>query len=395
MGEIVVLSKKSRFGLWAAPLLAIPFLWLPMSAGADGKKEDHEHGRDRPTVCERTAATMYRACLYDVGDNLHTWVANCSNIADRTAREACRDEARGARSEETESCGDVLEARRDACDLLGEYRYDPDPLIDPTITFIDPDEIFDGEDGTYQPNPYVSLLAGHTYVLRAGEDGEETVVVHVTEDTREIEGVLCRVVLDIVLEGSDEDGELEYEAVEVTEDLFAQDDMSNVYYCGEVSQDFEDGLLRSLDGSFEAGYEFAKAGILIRANPVVGDADRQEFSLGEAEDIIQYVDLAAAPSEEEGGDNEVFPCEPGNCLKTLEFAPIEPAGSEFKYYLPDVGFVLGVSMEDGEFTGERDELACVGDSLDVLEDCEPAVPDPDALLGALCSLAPDSFCADD
>ncbi len=366
-----------------------------MTAGADGKKFDHENGRDRPTVCERTATTMYRACLYDVGDDLYTWVANCNNIGDRSARAACWDEARGSRSEESESCRDVLEARRDACDLLGEYRYDPDPLLDPSIAFIDPDEIFDGEDGTYQPNPYVSLLAGHTYVLRAGEDGEETVVVHVTEDNREIEGVLCRVVLDIVLEGSDDDGELEYEAVEVTEDLFAQDEMSNVYYCGEVSQEFEDGVLRSLDGSFEAGYEFAKAGLLIQANPAVGDAHRQEFSLGEAEDIIQYVDLATAPTEDEGGDNEDFSCEPGNCLKTLEFAPIEPEGSEFKYYLPDVGFVLGVSMEDGEFTGERDELACVGDSLDVLEDCGPAVPDPEALLDALCSLAPDTFCAEE
>ena len=32
-----------------------------------------------------------------------------------------------------------------------------------------------------------------------GEDGEETVVVHVTDMTREIQGVPCRVVIDAVV----------------------------------------------------------------------------------------------------------------------------------------------------------------------------------------------------
>ena len=80
--------------------------------------------------------------------------------------------------------------------MLEEDRYDLDPLLDEAITFIHPDEVPD----IYGPNPYVSIAAGHTYVLRAGEEGEETVIVHVTEDTREILGVDCSIVADIVVE---------------------------------------------------------------------------------------------------------------------------------------------------------------------------------------------------
>ena len=62
-------------------------------------------------------------------------------------------------------------------------------------------------------NPYVILQTGHTHVLKS-ED--EIVVVHATEDVREIQGVLCRVVVDIVVEAEEEEGEeVGYTAVEV------------------------------------------------------------------------------------------------------------------------------------------------------------------------------------
>ena len=99
------------------------------------------------------------------------------------------------------------------------------------------------------------------------------------------------------------------------------------------------------------------------------------------------------PSEHEGGENELFPCAPGGCLKTFDFAPIEPESTEFKYYRPGTGFVLAVAMEDGEVTGEREELVCVGDGLEVLtDDPDCGIADPEALLDTLCALSPDVFC---
>ena len=348
-------------------------------------------GDRNETACEKTAEIMVKACRYDVRDDYLTTVANCTNISDWAERRDCYDDAGAVRREEAEYCADVEEARKEACEILGENRYDPDPLLAPGTIFIDPDDV-----GTADANPYVSIVEGHTYVLKAGEDGEEIVVVHVTGDTREILGVDCRVVVDVVVEKAEEEGETEYEAVEVTDDWFAQDTLGNVYYCGEVARNFEDGVLRDLDGSFEAGIEFAKSGILMmNAFPGTGIAHRQEYALGEAEDIIQYLDDDAIPTEEEGGDNELFPCAPLGCVLTFDFAPIEPESTEFKYYVPGTGFVLAVGMEDGEFTGEREELVCIGDSLDVLtDDPNCGIADPKALLETLCTLSPDVFCED-
>ena len=326
--------------------------------------------------CISAAWRMFAACHLEVGEEYGVTLANCDNIADRSDRRSCRSGARATRNEESASCSDVLGARLDACDLLEEDRYDPDPLADPAIEFIDPDDIPDEED----PNPYLSLAAGRTWVLRAsdGED-EEVVVVHVTGEIREIQDVPCRIVVDSAVEvdaDPEETGVVEYVPLEVTDDWYAQDEDGDVYYCGELSRNFEDGLLTDLDGSFEAGVEYAKGGVLIRAFPTLGEAHRQEFALGEAEDIVQYVDLAGIPIDEMGGEVDNFPCAPDGCLQTHDSAPLDPGVTEFKYYIPNTGFVLAVSMEDGEITGEREELICVGDSLAILEDDACDIADP-------------------
>jgi len=336
---------------------------------------------------------MLQACRYDVRDDYYETLANCQNLGSRSERKGCYQDAYTAKHEDSEECRDVKEARSEACEVLDEDRYDPDPLL--VNEFVDPDEVGD----IYEANPYVSVVAGHTYVLRAGEEQEEMVVVHVTEDTREILDVPCRVVIDIVFEASiDEDtDEVEYEVVEVTDDWFAQTVIGDVVYCGEVARNFEDGVLRDLDGSFEAGIDFAKSGFLVHKTPVWGEAHRQEYSLGEAEDIVQYLEIGTAPSEEEGGNvgNELYSCGTDKCLQTFDFAPVEPESTEYKYYLPGIGFVLAVAMEDGEITGEREELMCVGDSLDVLSD-DPncGIEDAELLLEGLCALSPDAFCSD-
>lgn len=367
-------------------LYALPIAMLGLSGFLALNPGYTQAGGGTSSPCNKTAKQMYQACIHDVRDDFKTTQANCTNITDWPDRHACREEARLVRKEELEFCGDQLEARTEACDVLGESRYDPDPLLDPSISFVDPDDIDEND-----ANPYVSIVAGHTYVLRAGEEGEEIVVVHVTDESREIQGVQCRIVVDAVMvaEDDEEDGGIEYAPVELTDDWFAQDTDGNVYYCGEIARNYEDGQLVDLDGSFEAGRDFAKAGVLIMNNPELELAHRQEFALGEAEDIVQYVDLAAVPGEE----NAKFPCaEAGGCLKTFDFAPLDPESTEYKYYLPGVGFVLAVAMEDGVPTGEREELVCVGNSLDILQEPECEIQDPDELLEELCELSPDAFC---
>ncbi|MCP5312202.1 MAG: hypothetical protein H6955_01510 [Chromatiaceae bacterium] len=366
-------KSTSALTVIACSLLNLTFA---APAAADGKRD---------SVCEKTAKTMYSACRLDTWDDYNVAEANCMNLSDRSDRRACSRAALAERREGLASCRDQLDAREETCEVLGEDRYDPDPLLDPDIVFVEPDDV-----DPQQANPFVSVVSGHTHVLR---EGDETIVVHVTADTKEINGVACRVVVDAVVEQeTDETGtEVEYAPVEVTDDWFAQDVDGNVYYCGELARNFEDGELVDLDGSFKAGVDRAKSGLLIAAQPQVGLAHRQEFALGEAEDVIQYADLAAHPTD----DNPRFPCAAaGGCLQTLEFTPLEPDTAEYKYYLPGIGFVMAEKLEDGLATGERAELVCTGDSLDVLHDAACEIADPEALLASLCRLSPDAFCTD-
>ena len=362
-------------------LLGAPLVQAPSHAG-----DDPERSNPQTTTCERTAQAMHKACLFEVGATLHSTLASCLNLGEGE-RESCTEEARNARVEDSDLCGEQLDARQDVCEVLNEFRY-RDPLSSSSITFVHPNEI--GGKG-FSPNPYVSLVAGQTQVVRAGEDWNELGVITVTDQTRTINGVECRVVLDVAVETSTEEGTVAYEPAEVTDDWYAQDSVGNVYYCGELSRSYEDGTLRDLSGSFEAGRELAKGGLLVKAMPDVGDAHRQEYALGEAEDVVEYVDVNATPTAAEGGENPRFHCG-GKCLKTFEHNPLEPESTELKYYVPNVGFVLAVPMEDGESTGEREELVCVGDSLDVLDSAECGIADPPALREQLCKLAPDAFC---
>lgn len=100
-------------------------------------------------------------------------------------------------------------------------------MLDPDITFIDPDSIGD----EYEPNQYVNMTVGHTYALRAREDFEETVVVQVTDEVREAKGaddepLLCRVLVDAVMVfGEDEEEDTsEWVVDDLSDDYFVQDD---------------------------------------------------------------------------------------------------------------------------------------------------------------------------
>jgi hypothetical protein len=360
------------------------------------------YGNHKSNYCSQTAKQMHQACSFDVFDDYNEAQANCINVNDAGARAECYAELKDQLREDRFTCREQKHARLNVCDAIGEARY-ADPLKDPSIVFIDPDEI----GAPYAPNPYVNLTPGHTYVLRAGEDFEETVVVHVTDEVREAEGadgmgpVLCRVVVDAVMIFEQEEGEAEGEWVEeeITDDYFAQDDTGIVYYCGEISRNYEDGYLVNVDGSFFSGVEQAKAGVLMRAAPEVGQVDRLEYAIGEAEDLVEYLSLSAVPGEDEGGPNTndaSFECNgsaTGDCLMTFDSSALDPESTEYKYYRRDVGFVLAVSLEDGEIDGEREELLCTGDSLDVLSDCGGLVQAED-LLERLCEISPQAFCED-
>src|SRR5262245_22926813 len=91
-------------------------------------------------------------------------------------------------------------------------------------------------------NPYFPLEVGTVYVYEVTESGEQ-VEVTVTDETREVMGVTCRVVHDVAsIEGT---------VVEDTYDWYAQDDDGTVWYFGEDTTEF-DGPDSTTEGSWES-----------------------------------------------------------------------------------------------------------------------------------------------
>jgi hypothetical protein len=198
----------------------------------------------------------------------------------------------------------------------------PDQLYDPVIQ---PADFVDTID-----NPFLPLTPGQTLIYEADTpDGLEHIEVAVTYDTRTILGVACVVVHDTVT--------LDGQLIEDTFDWYAQDRDGNVWYFGEDSRTYENGVLVSTEGSWEAGVDSAKPGIVMEADPQVGDSYRQEYYVGVAEDTAEVVSLNESVTVPYGSFE--------SCVETKDFTPLEPGVVEYKFYAAGVGQVL--TLEGG------------------------------------------------
>jgi len=202
-----------------------------------------------------------------------------------------------------------------------------------------------GDEVVFDPHKFVTGVDNPFYPLTPGTvmtyfDGTETDRVEVTHDTKNILGVVATVVHDVV--------SVDGVVTEDTFDWFAQDRAGNVWYLGEDSRQFENGQQVGTEGSFEAGVNGAKAGIVMLAHPEVGDAYAQEDAPGVAQDQARVV-------AEDKTIKVPFDTFDG-CLKTLETTPLEPGAREYKYYARGVGTVMEVSPGPD---GSRNKLIAV------------------------------------
>jgi hypothetical protein len=174
-------------------------------------------------------------------------------------------------------------------------------------------------------NIYFPLKPGRIFTYQSQtEDGLETIVVTVLSETKTVAGVKCTVVRDVV--------SIDGQTIEDTHDWFAQDKDGNVWYMGEDVDNYENGVLVDHEGSFEAGVNGAKAGIIMLANPVLEMPYRQEYSFNIAEDWGKVVAKGVTVTTTYGTFD--------NCLKTADWNALEPdSPMEYKYYAPDVGLV--------------------------------------------------------
>jgi len=174
-------------------------------------------------------------------------------------------------------------------------------------------------------NPWFPLPPGTTFVYTGEKDGAQgRDVFRVTRRTKRIDGVTCTEVDDRLYAA----GHL----AERTKDWYAQDVQGNVWYFGEATAELDkSGQVTSREGSWQSGVAGAKAGIFMPARPTAGQAFRQEYYKGQAEDHFKVLGLSASV--------KVPALSSHQAMRTEETTPLEPDVVDNKYYVRGIGTV--------------------------------------------------------
>ena len=185
---------------------------------------------------------------------------------------------------------------------------------------IDPANFTSTVDNQYFPLPDGRILSyrGET------KDGTETLEIEVTSRHKTIMGVRTTEMI--------ERHRLDGVIVEISENWFAQDRDGNVWYFGEFSQSYENGVPTTTEGSWEAGVGGALPGIMMKADPQTGDSYFQEFAPGVAEDQAQVKSTNETTTVLQGSHSGV--------VVTREWTSLESNSVEKKYYAPGIGLIM-------------------------------------------------------
>ncbi len=173
-------------------------------------------------------------------------------------------------------------------------------------------------------NPYYPLKPGTTFIYQGREKAGTSLNRYaITHATKTILGVPCVVIRDKLW--------LNGRLIEDTLDWYAQDTRGNVWYFGEATTQLKDGVVLGHTGSWQAGIQGAQPGIVMPAQPRLGQPYRQEYRQGVAEDMAKALTLTGSATVPYGSFHAVW--------VMREWSPLDPAAAEDKYYAPGVGFV--------------------------------------------------------
>ncbi len=180
-------------------------------------------------------------------------------------------------------------------------------------------------------NPYFILEPGYQLVLEGQDDGRSIqLVITVLDETKAVDGVETR----IVEERESADGELE----EVSRNYFAiSKNTTSVYYLGEETTLYDDGVARKGPDSWEAGVNGARIGLIMPGEPRVKMKHYQEQAPGTAMDRAEVVSI---------NESAVVPAGKfGRCLRVRETNPLEGNEKEYKLYAPGVGLIVDAGLQ--------------------------------------------------
>ena len=220
-------------------------LIMGMMVLANGVLAAGQPSVDPSSPCAQTAQWMLTEAQQSVEGDYALTIAKCLNLKSPVARADCLKQAKLDRKAGRRLARDQFDARMAICAGLRGAAYDP---------VIKPEEFVAGVS-----NPFHTLVPGRTFVYeKISGTTTERVEVVVTHDTKVTMGVTCMVVTDTAT--------VDGEVVEDTLDWYAQDKTGNVWYFGELSKQYQNGEIFSLEGSWEAGVDGAKPGIVMKGS---------------------------------------------------------------------------------------------------------------------------------
>ncbi len=174
-------------------------------------------------------------------------------------------------------------------------------------------------------NPYFILEPGYALLLK-GEGASLT--IKVLDETKLVDGVQTR----IVEEREEKNGQ----PIEISRNYFAIDKKTlDLYYFGEEVDMYQGGKVTGHEGSWLAGVDGAKFGLMMPGKPKAGDKYYQEMAPNKAMDRAEIVSVDVEFKTPAGTFK--------NCVKTRDTSAIEADVSE-KIFAPGVG-----QVKDDEF----------------------------------------------
>jgi len=181
-------------------------------------------------------------------------------------------------------------------------------------------------------NTYFPYATGKKYILEGqSADGLERTEEQRLGTTKTILGITC---IEVEFKGY-----LNGVLIEKAIDWYAQDNNGNVWYFGEVVDNYNsNGTLKDHAGSWEAGVDGAQPGTIMPANPQVGMAYREEYYFNHAEDRAEVTGTGLTVMIPFGTFT--------NCIKTRNWTELEPDLNENKFYAPGIGLIKEVDVKD-------------------------------------------------
>jgi hypothetical protein len=178
-------------------------------------------------------------------------------------------------------------------------------------------------------HPYFPLPVGAKWILQ-GEEDSAVIRVEITslDETEVVAGVETRV----IEERESEDGEL----VEVSRNFFVRAPDGTVCYYGEDVDDYEDGMIVGHEGAWRAGENGNLPGILMPADPQVGQIFQQEVAIGVAEDTAEITAVGETVTVPFGTFTDT--------IRFLESSPLD-TGTSDKVWGRDVGLLIDDVIE--------------------------------------------------